>query len=282
MNRKLASLILELIVVGLWLAGCGQAATLAPTATPTRTPLPTRTATAIPPTPRPTPSPTLLGESAGKLAYVSCSSSEDTSCEIYVINADGSHPIRLTNDNAWNCCPAWSPDGAKLAFVANEDGPVQGPHGAIYVINADGSHLTQLTSSANIAAENPTWSPDGTKIAFANWAFPGAGIIHVMNADGSHMTRPTGGVPAYANSPLNWSPDGARIAFESHNYVPDASNHDIHVLNTDGSGDTNLTDNSFYDGMPTWSPDGTKIAFVSDRDGNLEIYVINADGSKPT
>ena len=67
-------------------------------------------------------------------------------------------------------------------------------------------------------------------------------------------------------------------------YPHDASSRpdDIHVLNTDGSGVTILTDNSFYDGMPAWSPDGTKIAFVSDRDGNGEIYVMNADGSHPT
>src|SRR6201988_3801950 len=294
MNRIMASLFLDVIVVGVFMAGCGStaprpasaspappSATLVPSVAPSSllSATPTRTATAIPPTPRPTPSPTFIGESAGQIAYESCGSSE-ARCEIYVIRADGSHPIRLTNDSAWNCCPAWSPDGTRLAFVANEHGPVQGPQGAIHVINADGSHLTQLTNVANMAAENPSWSPDGAQIAFADWTAPGAGIIHVMNADGSHMTR-LGGI-AYANSPLNWSPDGARIAFESHFYAHDASSHDIHVLNTDGSGVTNLTDNSFYDGLPAWSPDGTKIAFVSDRDGNTEIYVINADGSNPT
>ena len=34
--------------------------------------------------------------------------------------------------------------------------------------------------------------------------------------------------------------------------------------------------------MPVWSPDGSKIAFVSDRDGNAEIYTMNADGSNVT
>ena len=47
----------------------------------------------------------------------------------------------------------------------------------------------------------------------------------------------------------------------------------------DGSGEKQLTNNSAFDGDPVWSHDGSKIAFTSDRDGNREIYVMNADGS---
>ena len=50
-------------------------------------------------------------------------------------------------------------------------------------------------------------------------------------------------------------------------------------MHQDGSELTQLTDNSVLDGGPAWSPDGTKIAFHTVRDGNLEIYVMNADGS---
>ena len=65
--------------------------------------------------------------------------------------------------------------------------------------------------------------------------------------------------------------NGRRIAYDS--------GIEIYVMNADGSGQTNLTNNSALDGGPSWSPDGSRIAFVSARDGNPEIYVMNADGS---
>ena len=53
-------------------------------------------------------------------------------------------------------------------------------------------------------------------------------------------------------------------------------------MNADGTGQTRLTNNAGDDRSPTWSPDGQKIAFASDRDGNVEIYVMNADGTGQT
>lgn len=57
---------------------------------------------------------------------------------------------------------------------------------------------------------------------------------------------------------------------------------DIFVINEDGSGEINLTNNPAEDIDPAWSPDGTKIAFASNRDGNREIYVMDADGAHLT
>ena len=60
------------------------------------------------------------------------------------MNADGSEQTRLTDNDGDDESPSWSPDGEKIAFASDRDGPVE-----IYVMDADGSDVTRLTNSAN-------------------------------------------------------------------------------------------------------------------------------------
>jgi Tol biopolymer transport system component len=72
-----------------------------------------------------------------------------------------------------------------------------------------------------------------------------------------------------------WSPDGNQIAF----YSGPNGDHDISIVNTDGSNLQQLTNGGDNLG-PSFSPDGKWIAFTSFRDGNNEIYVMHPDGSE--
>jgi len=81
--------------------------------------------------------------------------------------------------------------------------------------------------------------------------------------------------PLYSqNAPIPYS----RIVFASYR----GGNHEIYVMNADGSEQTNLTNNPAYDAFPSWSPDGKKIAFQTTRHGKEEVYVMNSDGSNET
>jgi len=70
-----------------------------------------------------------------------------------------------------------------------------------------------------------------------------------------------------------------KIAFGSSR---NSGNHDIFVMDPDGSNEVRLTTSLAYDDQPAWSPDGTKIAFMSGRDGNFEIYSMTSTGAAQT
>ena len=69
------------------------------------------------------------------------------------MNADGSSPVKLTNDPALASEPGWSPDGAKIVFSSNRTGLL---NFQVYSMNADGTGQTRLTSN-RAADASPQW-----------------------------------------------------------------------------------------------------------------------------
>src|SRR5579871_6002275 len=212
-----------------------------------------------------------------------------------------------TLTNGSSASPAWSPNGAKIAFEsfrALNGSNLAIPAANIWVMNADGSNAIPLTrlNAETVSSIHSDWSPDGTKIAYdSTRALDGRDLavnsvnIWVMNADG------TGGVPlttlrataASSVSPV-WSPDGKKILYTSsralNGFDVAIPARNIWVMNADGSGSQPLTTH-MADSIsnPAWSPDGTKIAYTSARalDGSNDvgaanIWVMNADGSGAT
>ena len=107
--------------------------------------------------------------------------------DIYVIGADGKGLRRVTHELWGGFRPAFSPDGKRIAYMAEHEGFFH-----IYVVDSDGRNLQRLTHNE----ENhwgPAWSPDGRKMAY--WIWDGIlegklhGTIHLMDADGRYIKQ---------------------------------------------------------------------------------------------
>ena len=69
------------------------------------------------------------------------------------IFADGTGDATVTDGTDFSTFPSWSPDGRKLAFMAQHDGAWQ-----VYIIGANGARLTSLTSGSGTNLF-PVWTP---------------------------------------------------------------------------------------------------------------------------
>jgi Tol biopolymer transport system component len=211
----------------------------------------------------------VLSPDGEKIAFVS---DRDGNGEIYLMDADGSDPVRLTNHAAGDIQPAFSPDGSKIVFASNRVDYDAGESTLVpdlWIMNADGTDQQRLTFFDHaLGASSPWFSPDGTRIVFALGFH-----IWLIGADGSDPVQLT---TEENNFSPSFSPDGTRIVYASD--VGSAFS-DVWVMNADGTSPQRLTFANSGAGTPTFSPDGSHIVFGSTRNGNDDIYLIEADGS---
>ncbi len=203
---------------------------------------------------------------------------------IFVRNAATGVVRQVSSGPSADRFPTWSPDSRNIAYRSLRCRTCDGlGDGDIYSVSRTGGARVKLTTQAGINTD-PAWSPDGAHIAFASNS-DGNYDIYVMNADGSgviQLTDDGAGPPAISNRFPNWSPDGTRIAYVS---TRNNQNEEIYVMDVSGGlaldpPTTRLTNNSAIDRSPSWSPSGAKIAFASKRDGDYDIWTMNAaDGS---
>ena len=130
----------------------------------------------------------------------------DKTQEIYVADADGGNPKRLTSDSTLKQYPGWSPDGKQIVFNANRDGNFD-----IYVMDADGTHVRRLTDDPAMDV-CPRFSPNGKHIAWVSMRDTNP-EVYVMDADGSHA-RNVSQYPGYDHFPA-WMPDGKTLTWVS-------------------------------------------------------------------
>ena len=154
----------------------------------------------------------------------------------------------------------------RVAFLSDRTGNLD-----IYITTMVTGFPTVNLTNHPAADDAFCWSPTGNQLAFLSNR-SGSWELWVINANGSGATQLTanGGTKA---DPA-WSPAGNKIAF--------VYNSDICVYDLTTNTSQNLTMGNGNNRMPCWSLFGNKIVFASDRSGNWDIWVMDANGANPT
>lgn len=123
--------------------------------------------------------------------------------DLFVARARGTEYRRLTDDGFRDRGPAWSPDGARIAFYSDRSGAYD-----LWMTRPDGSGLAPVTSGLGTPGF-PVWSPDATAIAFGyeRW--------HIVDPAVPAQTSPPVMPPIAANEdffPTSWSPTDDTLA----------------------------------------------------------------------
>ena len=150
--------------------------------------------------------------------------SSDSQQDLVVESLEGATRERLTATALFESHPAWSPDGARIAYVSIEPTTsVWEPSARLHVVQADGANSQILSGGFDfVGVHTPAWSPDGRWLAVTGvtnqqeWAaanrvrstLRGLGALHLVSTE-------TGGFIRISNavSSASWSPDGERLAF---------------------------------------------------------------------
>ena len=197
---------------------------------------------------------------------------------VYVVQADGSLPRRVTPTDVEARLPGWSPDEKKLVFQSSKSG-----NWDIYTINVDGSGLTRMTDHPK-GDSSGAFSPDGAKILFASdrGAMNDLFWMPAAGGDAVPLTRNRG-----AGFRSVWAPDASHVLYRAS--VPatdDASKAgEFHRVSADGADGGVVAGGLRREYNPAYSPDGKRIAFDAHEDGvswesgrEWDVWVMNADG----
>lgn len=222
--------------------------------------------------------------------------------DIWRMVADGTGAAAVVNTTFDELFPDLVKGTRDEIAYAVEDGSVWN----IWKIGVTGLGNTQLTTQTGSNQIQPSWSSDGSKIAYASNAdttqTPSSTTweIWTINASGTNQQALTDQTPSWAIAPM-YSPVSSDLLFVSNlnntaggtaiwkwdgtsatQLYPTTTTHADHYGDA-SSGVTVSTALNLPAGAgisrPAWSPDGTKIGFSTDKDGAINIYVMDADGT---
>ncbi len=230
------------------------------------------------------------GELAGSKLLLTSVRTGDT--EVFVVDPETGDAQNLSHSpQSEDRYPCWSPDGRRVAFTSNRDGPY-----SLYVMDSNGGHVKRLVNNQAVCympswqntaqgeqivfgmhgdkpemacikpdgtelkilgdGHDPTLSPDGKRICYTGHAAGGV-TVFVMDADGGNKRQVVKEISKVGATFPNWSPDGREIVYS----FPVGAALELFVISADGTMNRQLTKTGKICTPSAWSPDGKWISF---------------------
>jgi len=220
-----------------------------PTALPTRT---------LPPPP--------TKEHIGRIIFTCTRGDYNQLCRV---NADGTGYEQLTNVEANNYYPTYSPKGGSIVYASNQNGGVFD----LFLFVFEGSRLIRLTNFVGNVV-SPSFSPDGTTILFANRAAEGPTSLWIVENTGENAQLLYAGPNTIVAA--DWSSDGKTIAFAM--TVGQPGTYEVFLMGADGSNVRQLTRGlEGIGGSLDWSPDGKYLLIYAGPAGDKNIFRVDVE-----
>jgi len=188
--------------------------------------------------------------------------------------ADGTGYQQLTEVEANNYYPTFSPKGGSIVYASNQNGGVFD----LFLFVFEGNRLIRLTNFiGNVVS--PSFSPDGTKILFANRAAEGPTSLWTVDNNGENANLFYAGPNTIVAA--DWSPDGGTIAYAMQVDTP--GEYEIFLVNSDGTNTRQLTKGlPGIGGSIDWSPDGRYLLIYAGPLGDKNIFRIDVQAKTAT